>query len=313
MDEPTNHLDASARRWLAEYISDYSGTVLVVSHDESFVSVACNSIADVDGGRLQLYQSTPFSRYGIVREERRKAAFAKVEKLKAEEQRLLAVVSKWENVDRSKAATALKALDKLWPEMEQAEALLVAKKRPPKLSLAKPPACGIRPLALEAADVAHAVGAPVILTDVNLELRRGQRTILRGPNGAGKSTLLKALSGSLPLAAGSRVEDERLRLGVFAQDLAQDLPQEALALSYVESSVREFDSTITSERCRTVMGSVGLVGEKSTRPIGTLSGGEKARGTAFNPTLAHPRARVRTLSRTVHARTRRGWRSQPFA
>ena len=48
-----------------------------MSHDESFVSVACNSIADVDGGRLQLYQSTPFSRYGIVREERRKAAFAK--------------------------------------------------------------------------------------------------------------------------------------------------------------------------------------------------------------------------------------------
>ena len=54
MDEPTNHLDAAARRWLAEYIADYSGTVLVVSHDESFVSVACNSIADVDGGRLQL-------------------------------------------------------------------------------------------------------------------------------------------------------------------------------------------------------------------------------------------------------------------
>ena len=131
MDEPTNHLDASARRWLAEYISAYSGTVLVVSHDESFVSVACNSIADVDGGRLQLYQSTPFSRYGLVREERRKAAFAKVEKMKGEEQRLLAVVAKWENVDRSKAAVALKALDKLWPEMEEAESLLVVTKMPP--------------------------------------------------------------------------------------------------------------------------------------------------------------------------------------
>ena len=277
MDEPTNHLDASARRWLAEYISAYSGTVLVVSHDESFVSVACNSIADVDGGRLQLYQSTPFSRYGIVREERRKAAFAKVEKMKGEEQRLLAVVAKWENVDRSKAAVALKALDKLWPEMEEAEALLVVKKKAPKLSLAKPPACGIRPLALEAADVAHAVGAAVILRGVDLELKRGQRAILRGPNGAGKSTLLKALSGALPLAAGARIEDERLRLGVFAQDLAQELPQGELALSYVEQSVRAFDPTITSERCRTVMGSLGLVGEKSTRPIGTLSGGEKAR------------------------------------
>ena len=108
--------------------------------------------------------------------------------------------------------------------MEEAQSLLVPKKRPPKLSLAKPPACGIRPLALEGADVAHVVGAPVILRGVDLELSRGQRAILRGPNGAGKSTLLKALSGKLPLAAGQRIEDERLRLGVFAQDLAQELP-----------------------------------------------------------------------------------------
>ena len=128
--------------------------------------------------------------------------------------------------------------------MEEAQSLLVPKKRPPKLSLAKPPACGIRPLALEGADVAHAVGAPVILRGVDLELSRGQRAILRGPNGAGKSTLLKALSGKLPLAAGKRIEDERLRLGVFAQDLAQELPQQELALSYVEDSVRAFDSTV---------------------------------------------------------------------
>ena len=86
---------SSARGWLAQYISDYDGTVLVVSHDEAFVNVACNSIADVDGGRLQLYPSVPFERYQLVREERRRAAFSKVEKLKMEEQRLLAVVSKW--------------------------------------------------------------------------------------------------------------------------------------------------------------------------------------------------------------------------
>jgi len=277
MDEPTNHLDASARRWLADYISTYSGTVLVVSHDESFVSVACNSIADVDGGRLQLYQSIPFSQYRTVREERRRAALNKVQKQQAEEQRLLAVVNKWENVDRSKAAVALKALDKLWPEMEQAKALVVAKKRPPRLTLATPPACGIRPLALEAANVAHAVGATVILRDVTFEVRRGQRIILRGPNGAGKSTLMKALSGALPLVEGSRLVDERLRLGVFAQDLAQDLPQRELALSYVARTVREFDPSVTEERCRSIMGSLGLVGEKSVRSIGTLSGGEKAR------------------------------------
>ena len=86
-----------------------------------FLLCRCCDLADVDGGRLQLYQSVPFDRYQIVREERRREAFAKVEKQKMEEQRLLAVVNKWENVDRSKAAVALKALDKLWPEMEAAE------------------------------------------------------------------------------------------------------------------------------------------------------------------------------------------------
>ena len=109
------------------------------------------------------------------------------------------------------------------------------------------------------------------------QVRRGQRIILRGPNGAGKSTLLKALSGTLPLAAGTRLEDERLRLGVFAQDLAQELPQAEIALSYVARSVRQYDLSVTEERCRTIMGSLGLIGDKGIRPIGALSGGEKAR------------------------------------
>jgi ATPase subunit of ABC transporter with duplicated ATPase domains len=109
------------------------------------------------------------------------------------------------------------------------------------------------------------------------QVRRGQRIILRGPNGAGKSTLLKALSGTLPLAAGTRLEDDRLRLGVFAQDLAQELPQAEIALSYVARSVRQYDPSVTEERCRTIMGSLGLIGDKGIRPIGALSGGEKAR------------------------------------
>ena len=141
------------------------------------------------------------NRYTIVREERRREAEAKVEKLKMEEQRLLAVVNKWENVDRSKAADALKQLDKVWPQLkavhasahhgartpcssrrahpspqvwpqlEAAEALVVAKQRGPKLRLAQPPACGIRPLALQAADVAHALGSAPILRGVEMEVR----------------------------------------------------------------------------------------------------------------------------------------------
>jgi ABC-type cobalamin transport system ATPase subunit len=143
------------------------------------------------------------------------------------------------------------------------------------------------------------------------------RVVIRGPNGAGKvlhafmyspaerrtypssflffpplffsflispppqitfqSTLLKALTGALPLARGSRFEDERLSLGMFAQDLAQELPPLAVAVDYVTSVARQHDSLITDAQARSVMGSLGLSGAKATRPIGTLSGGEKAR------------------------------------
>eukprot|EP00966_Prymnesium_polylepis_P125115 2893360-Prymnesium_polylepis.1 len=230
MDEPTNHLDAAARRWLAEYVADYSGTVLVVSHDEPFVRVACNSIAEVEGGRLELYVSTPFDKYGGVRDERRRRAVAVCEKQKIEYQRLQGVVNKWENVDRSKAAGARAALAKLAPEMEAAQAAVVIQSRPPKLQLANPPPCGMLPLALEGADIAHAAGAQTIVRGVDFAVGRGQRVILRGPNGAGKSTILKALSGALPLAGGVRREDDRLALGVFAQDLAQELPQDGVRL-----------------------------------------------------------------------------------
>ena len=99
------------------------------------------------------------------------------------------------------------------------------------------------------------------------------RLILRGPNGAGKSTILKALAGGLALKPGQRHEDDRLRLGVFAQDLAQALPQDACAVDYVAETVRITDQSITAEQCRTIMGTLGLVGEKAPRLIGQLAGG----------------------------------------
>ena len=93
----------------------------------------------------------------------------------------------------------------------------------------------------------------------------------------GKSTLLSALSGKLPPMEGSRILGDGLELGVFTQDLAQDLDQNALAKDVVTSLVRVKDPTISDEKARTVLGALGLTGEKSVRLVGHLSGGEKAR------------------------------------
>ena len=88
MDEPTNHLDASARRWLGEYVGGYEGTVLVVSHDEEFVGRASNSIAEVAGGRLELYKSTTHAKYLVEREERQARVRSTVEAQERERKRM---------------------------------------------------------------------------------------------------------------------------------------------------------------------------------------------------------------------------------
>lgn len=93
----------------------------------------------------------------------------------------------------------------------------------------------------------------------------------------GKSTLLSAMSGKLMPSLGVREEGDDLALGVFTQDLAQDLPQDMRAVDVVTSAVRLHDPTLSDERARSVLGALGLTGEKSLRLVGHLSGGEKAR------------------------------------
>jgi len=280
MDEPTNHLDASARRWLGNYVGEYDGTVLVVSHDAEFVRRAADSIAEVAGGRLELYKSMSFDKYLTEREERQARIRSTIEAQERERKRMQDFIDRMgaKASKASQAADRKGKLEKLAIKQAAAQALLIGEQRKPVLTLAKPPSCGMAPLALRKANIRHPLGKQDIITEANLEVLKGMRLILRGPNGAGKSTILKALSGTIKLEKPSmRFEDERLKLGVFAQDLAQDLPQDMGACEYVAQTVRVADPSITEEKCRTIMGSLGLVGEKALRQIRDLSGGEKAR------------------------------------
>lgn len=92
--------------------------------------------------------------------------------------------------------------------------------------------------------------APPLVEHLNFTLTRGTRLVLLGPNGCGKSTVLKFLTGMIPLVRGERTTGEGLEMGVFTQDLAQDLPQEEIALDYVLATVRQKDMTITNEKAR---------------------------------------------------------------
>jgi ATPase subunit of ABC transporter with duplicated ATPase domains len=104
------------------------------------------------------------------------------------------------------------------------------------------------------------------------------RVVVLGPNGAGKSTLLKSIAGTMALVSGEReVCDERVKLGVFSQDLAQYLPKDATCLEYVMDVARQDDPLMREEKGRAALGALGITGTMALRKIGSLSGGEKAR------------------------------------
>lgn len=281
LDEPTNHLDAGARTWLGTFLSNYESTLIVVSHDESLLQAAVSSIAEVKAGRLEIYKSRSYSQWQTEREERAKMLEAAAEKNQAEIDRLQGFVDRFgaKTMGAKAAQSNLKMIEKL--QKNAPEVPVDTDNHRPSLKLPDPPRGTQHLLSLEGVKLAWDANAAAnnnfIINRCDVRIERGMRMVVRGPNGAGKSTLLSALSGKLQPNIGARVEGDGLALGVFTQDLAQDLDQEATAVEVVTRHVREHYPGLSDERARSVLGALGLTGEKALRKVGDLSGGEKAR------------------------------------
>ncbi|CAB9505190.1 Tylosin resistance ATP-binding protein TlrC [Seminavis robusta] len=279
-----NHLDAAARKWLANYLATYDGdgTMLLVTHDVQLLE-SMDHIAEITPtGNLQVYKSCTYPQYLELKQQRALASRAEFERNQVKAAKLQGFVDKW-GASATKASAAqsrVKQLEKMGREglLDEPDEAIVAERFKPTLVLPDPPrAIGDTLLALNDASVGYDNDKPLV-EGVNLEIVRGMKLLIRGPNGAGKSTLLHSLRGTLPLIEGERTKNAQLELGVFTQDLAQELDGESRAVDIVTQYARTgFDVTISDEQARGVMGRLGLTGEKALRRIKELSGGEKAR------------------------------------
>ncbi|KAK9823064.1 hypothetical protein WJX81_005746 [Elliptochloris bilobata] len=285
LDEPTNHLDRAACKWLGTFLKTSSGGVVIVSHDEELLESACDRIVEVRGRKLHHYVGgyAKFLEQRAIREAQERAT---AEAQQAEIARLETFVTRF-GAKASKATQAQSRAKQLEKLREAAIPLPAASSgagpgdaRKVALRLPKAPACDEVVLQLKGASIGWGScddGREPLLTGVDLVVKRGQRLLVLGPNGAGKSTLLKALSGAVDLWKGGRELGDRVKLVVFSQDLAQDLPLEKPALDYVMDTAREDDVTVVLERGRQALGALGLSGSMALRKISALSGGEKAR------------------------------------
>ena len=267
LDEPTNHLDLDSLFWFQQYLVDYPGAILMISHDREFLNALVGSIVEIAHRRLNRYRGN-WDRYVLeraAREEQQLAAYKN-------QQREIAALKEFADRFRAKASKASQAQSKLKQidRMEKIDAPLAAQ-RTVHFKFPQPQRSGVRAITLRNVD--HAYGDLVVYRGLNFEAERGQRTVLVGPNGAGKSTLLKLLAGVLPTQAGEREVGYNVKVGYFSQYRVEMLDSRQTVLETVQA----MDSPPSEQAARTVLGSFLFRGDDVFKPVAVLSGGEKTR------------------------------------
>jgi ATP-binding cassette subfamily F protein 3 len=278
LDEPTNHLDLESLGWFQNYLSNYSGAIMAISHDREFLNAICEGVLEIRHRKLHRYRGN-YDEYLVLkqaREEQHLAAYKNQQKEIAELQRFI-------DRFRAKASKAAQAQDRM-KQLERMERIEAPERDEATVSFRfpQPSRGGQRVITLEG--VKQAYGSHVVYSRLNLEVERGQRTVLVGPNGSGKSTLLKILAGMLPLEEGTLTPGHNLSIGYFAQQRTEmlDVKRSVLAEAMAGTSM------IPEQMVRTTLGSFLFRGDDVFKPVGVLSGGEKSRLALVKLLLAPP-------------------------
>jgi len=266
LDEPTNHLDLDAVLWLEGWLKRYPGTLVVVSHDRDFLDGLIDHVVHVADRTMTLYRGN-YSTFERTRAER----LARQQSMYERQQRQVAHLHSFIDRFRAKATKARQAQSRIKALARLEEVLPAHADSPFSFEFPEPLARPDPGLALEAVRAGY--GDKVILGQVTLTLRPGERIALLGRNGAGKSTLVKVLAGGLGPQAGERREGKGLAIGYFAQHSVEQLRADESPLQHL---VRR-EPTAREQDLRDFLGGFDFRGDMASRPIAGFSGGEKAR------------------------------------
>jgi ATP-binding cassette, subfamily F, member 3 len=276
LDEPTNHLDLEARNWLEDYLADYPGGIILVSHDRYFLDRVTDRTLEVSRGRLTEYPGG-YSAYLVEREHRHETELAAYENQRAEIEHMEAFISRF----RYQASKA-KLVQSRIKQLEKIERLEppAGSERVPAIHFPECERGGRR--VFELRGVVKRYGELTVYDGVDLTIERGARIALVGPNGAGKSTMMKLLAGVEAMTAGSRIIGTGVHIGYFAQNLAESLDYGKTALQELSDSAEG----MTTAEIRGLLGAMLFSGDDALKRVGVLSGGERAR-LALAKVIAH--------------------------
>ena len=266
LDEPTNHLDIESISWLESFLQNYSGAVVLVSHDRAFLDNVTTRTIEISLGKVYDYK-VPYSRYEVLHRERIE------QQMRAYQNQQKQIKDTGDFIERFryKATKSVQVQSRI-KQLEKLERIEVEQEDKARITVRFQPAVRSGELAVTGHDLTKAYGEHVVLQHVNFEVKRGEKVAFVGKNGEGKSTLVKMIMREIPFSGEMKI-GHNVHIGYFAQNQADLLDPELSVLDTVDQvAVGEIRKKI-----RDILGAFLFSGEDVDKKVKVLSGGERTR------------------------------------
>ena len=266
LDEPTNHLDIESIIWLEQFLKNYSGAVVIVSHDKMFLDNVTNRTIEISLGRIYDYNK-PYSKYLVLRSEMKQQQLNAQKNQEKEIQQAERLIEKFraKSTKASMAQSLIKKLDKIERiEVDEDDNSVMNVRFPISVMPGK--------VVTEIEDLSKSYGDKHVISNINLLIERDSKTAFVGQNGQGKSTLAKIIVGELEYTGFLKL-GHNVQIGYFAQNQAEYLEGNKTVLDTMIDAATEK----TRSKVRDILGSFLFKGEEVDKKVKVLSGGERNR------------------------------------
>ena len=268
LDEPTNHLDMESIAWLETYLLNYPGAVFIVSHDRYFLDKVVTKIVEIEAAQMRMYEGN-YSAYALKKAQLRDAQYKAYLNQQREIKHQEAVITKLRSFNREKSIKRAESRVKMLDKIQRIEKPIEIDNQM-RISLEPRFISGNDVLTVEGRS--KAFPGQTLFTDINFEIKRGERVALIGNNGTGKTTILKILNGIVAADAGRFALGSKVQIGYYDQE-HHVLHMEKTIFQEISDTY----PTLTETEIRNMLAAFLFTGDDVFKLISSLSGGERGR------------------------------------